>query len=69
MKRVLLSSLRSGDIFARFSPAQYLVLLPGADGESAELVFRRIWERYGNTLIGKTASTTHAATKSTASKR
>jgi len=60
MKRVLLSSLRSGDIFARFSPAQYLVMLPGASTENAELVFRRIEERYGCTLIGMSSVLVHS---------
>ena len=54
MKIVLLNKLRSGDIFSRFSPSQYLVLLPGAGVDNVETVFCRIRDAYGASLIGKT---------------
>jgi len=56
MRSVLHHSLRAGDIFARFSAAQYLLLLPTASYENGIKVLRRIQNNYGRTLIGMTTS-------------
>jgi len=56
LKSVLQHSLRSGDIFSRYSPAQYLVLLPTASHENGIMVLKRIQSNYRQSLIGMTTS-------------
>ncbi|MEG0591140.1 MAG: diguanylate cyclase, partial [Lachnospiraceae bacterium] len=42
LKKVLLSSLRSGDVIARYSGTQFIVLLPTCQYETAKKVMNRI---------------------------
>ena len=39
-------SLRSGDVFSRYSAAQYVVLLPQANYENSKMVMERIIRSY-----------------------
>lgn len=57
LKMVIESQLRSGDVFTRFSPAQYLLLLPRANYENGAGVLHRVIEAYKKTLSGKTTTT------------
>lgn len=50
-------SLRSGDVFTRYSTTQYLILLPSASYENAELVLKRITGAFEKTMLGLSAST------------
>lgn len=47
--------LRKGDIFTRYSPNQYLILLMGIDYEKCEIVFKRIRKKF-NLLCNKKCS-------------
>ncbi len=51
LREVLTNSLRTGDVVARYSESQYLVLLPTCQYESAKMVLDRIRERF---FTGKT---------------
>ncbi len=46
LETVLLKNLRSGDVISKFSPAQYIVLLPTCQYESAKIVVNRIENAY-----------------------
>ena len=50
-------SLRSGDVFTRYSTTQYLILLPTASYENAELVLNRIIGAFQKTMLGVSTST------------
>ena len=50
-------SLRSGDVFTRYSTTQYLILLPTASYENAELVLKRITGVFQKTMAGVSTST------------
>ncbi len=45
-------SLRISDIFARYSAAQFIILLPGTNNETAELILQRIIRRYKADNVG-----------------
>lgn len=57
LKAIIESQLRSGDVFTRFSPAQYLLLLPRANYENGAGVLHRVIESYNKTFSGKTTKT------------
>lgn len=42
LKDVVRTSLRRGDVFARYSVSQYLIMLPSASFENAEMVMNRV---------------------------
>lgn len=46
MEQVLLSSLRAGDVIARYSGSQYIIMLPTCQYETAKMVMDRIVESY-----------------------
>ncbi len=46
VKEVILSGLRQGDVFTRFSATQYLLLLPYASSENGEKVLGRLMSRF-----------------------
>lgn len=46
LENVLLKNLRSGDVISKFSPTQYIVLLPTCQYESAKIVVNRIENAY-----------------------
>ncbi len=56
MKNILQRSLRSGDVVARYSNAQYVVLLPTASYENGVMVLKRIQNNYKKTLLGMTTT-------------
>lgn len=60
LKSVLHKSLRSGDIFAQHSPAQYLLLLPTANHENSLMILKRIQTNFGKTLVGMTTVLEHS---------
>lgn len=55
LRNVIQSGLRAGDTFTRFSPAQYLLLLPTASYENGIKVLQRILASFQRTLGGKLA--------------
>ena len=57
LRRAIQNRLRVGDVFTRFSPMQYLILLPGASYENGIMVVERILSGYRATLPGKTTRT------------
>lgn len=46
LKRVLLKSLRAGDVISKYSGSQFIVLLPTCQYESAKMVMRRIEDAF-----------------------
>ena len=54
MKKAIGHVLRRGDVYARYSAYQYLILLTGVSVESSHSVGNRI-SRYFKTLCGKRA--------------
>lgn len=50
------SCLRSVDTFTRFSPSQYLILLPTASYEDGVKILRRVLAAYSRSLIGLTTA-------------
>jgi len=48
LRRCIGSSLRKGDIFARYSVSQYMVLLVGCDEEGCDVVAKRISKKLGS---------------------
>lgn len=47
-------TLRTGDIFTRFSRDQYLIMLPSSSYENAAMALERVVAIYRNTLCGRT---------------
>ncbi len=45
--KILHQCLRRGDVISRFSLSQYILLLPTITLENAEMVLRRVTDRYG----------------------
>ena len=56
LRDVILSSLRIGDIFTRYSSAQYLILLPTASYENGVKILQRILNNYQRTLVSNATS-------------
>ena len=56
LRHVIHRCLRTGDVFTRFSAAQYLILLPTANYENSVKVVQRILNNYTQTVVGKLAS-------------
>lgn len=54
-------SLREGDVYTKYSPSQYLILLMGTNQENCEIVYRRIVSRFKQ-LVGTTASVSYTVT-------
>lgn len=48
------STLRTGDVFTRFSRDQYLILLPSSSYENATMALSRVITAYQRTLSGRT---------------
>ena len=44
----IMNSLRCGDVFARYSPSQYIVMLVGATYENSGRIAQRVLDRYHN---------------------
>ena len=48
LREVIMYSLRRGDLFAQYSSAQYIIMLPGTAFENSGIVVERIMRRYEN---------------------
>lgn len=46
--------LRSGDVFARYSRDQFLIMLPSSSHENAAAALERVLDGYRTTLCGRT---------------
>ena len=46
LQQAIKGSLRRGDSFTKYNPAQFLILLVGTSRENCDLVFRRIADRF-----------------------
>lgn len=46
LKEVVMKSLRKGDVFSRFSTAQYVLMLPTTSYENGEMVLNRILDNF-----------------------
>lgn len=46
LRDCIMNSLRCGDVFARYSPSQYIVMLVGASYENSGRIAQRIMDRY-----------------------
>lgn len=46
LQEILLGSLRRGDVISKYSGAQYVVMLPGANFENSTMVMNRIVDRF-----------------------
>ncbi len=46
LQEVIMYSLRRGDLFAQYSSAQYIIMLPGTAYENSGIVVERIMRRY-----------------------
>lgn len=46
LHQAIKSSLRRGDSFTKYNPAQFLILLVGTSRENCDLIFRRIADRF-----------------------
>lgn len=53
LRTAIMSTLRRGDIFTRYSKRQYLILLVGINQENCNLVMRRIEYKFRSTFKGK----------------
>lgn len=46
LHQAIKGSLRRGDSFTKYNPAQFLILLVGTSRENCDLIFRRIADRF-----------------------
>ena len=60
LRSAIHSSLRSGDIFTRSSPIQFLILLPSASYENAVKVCQRILAAFSQTSGGRISSPSYS---------
>jgi len=60
LRHCIQRSLRTGDVFTRFSASQFLILLPSANYENSLKVVERISSVYDKTVVGKLSSICHS---------
>lgn len=53
LDNAVISSLRHGDVYTRYSVSQYMILLPSASYENGEMVLQRIIRNYKKAYIRK----------------
>lgn len=53
LNKVIMSSLRRGDVYTRYSVSQYLILLPSASFENGEMVMQRIIRNFKKEYVRK----------------
>ena len=49
---VLIGCLRRGDVVARYSPSQYIVMLPTVTYENSDIIIKRVRKAFGEMYKG-----------------
>lgn len=60
LKGAINKSLRSSDVYARYSVSQYIILLPSATYENGEVVMRRILSAFNKAYVRKDVAVTYS---------